>query len=231
MNILVVNPNTTAEQTQFIDERAKGYARPGTKIQTINPSDGPPYLIGFYDHAIGIYHLLETLRKNRGKYDGYLIACYGDPGLYAARCILDAPVVGVAEASLHMACMLAFKFGILASTQEGIPLYEELLKLHGLEDRCAAVSVIEYPVLDVINHPDEALSPMAEAGRQAIKAGAEALCLGSAGLGLMDKRLEKVLGVPVLDGVVCGVKILEGMIDYGVKPSRIRAFKEPKTGL
>jgi allantoin racemase len=39
-----------------------------------------------------------------------------------------------------------------------------------------------------------------------------------------DKELETQLGVPVVDGVVAGVKLLEAMIGYGMKTSRISAY-------
>ena len=45
----------------------------------------------------------------------------------------------------------------------------------------------------------------------------------------MDKSMEKILGVPVLDGVVCAVKMAEALIDYEVTTSKVRAFKYPES--
>ena len=54
---------------------------------------------------------------------------------------------------------------------------------------------------------------------------AEVIVLGCAGMTGMDKKLEKELGVPVLDGVVCALMILSGLIKYGVSISKIRRYK------
>jgi allantoin racemase len=43
----------------------------------------------------------------------------------------------------------------------------------------------------------------------------------------MDKALQEKLGVPVLDGVVCALKLLEGLIGYGVTTSKKRAYAQP----
>ena len=40
--------------------------------------------------------------------------------------------------------------------------------------------------------------------------------------------MEEILGVPVLDGVVCAVKMVEGLLDYRVSTSKKRAFKNPE---
>ena len=56
---------------------------------------------------------------------------------------------------------------------------------------------------------------------------AEVICLGCAGMTGLDKRMERDLGVPVLDGVVCALKLLEGLVSYGVSTSKKRAYSQP----
>ena len=58
--------------------------------------------------------------------------------------------------------------------------------------------------------------------------GAEAICLGCAGMGPLDKSVQAELGVPVLDGTACAVKLVEGIVDYGLFTSRVAAYKEPE---
>ena len=41
----------------------------------------------------------------------------------------------------------------------------------------------------------------------------------------MDKRLEKKLGVPVLDGVISALIILIGLVKYNISTSKIRRYK------
>jgi Asp/Glu/hydantoin racemase len=63
-------------------------------------------------------------------------------------------------------------------------------------------------------------------GRQA--AGNARLCLGCAGVGPLDKTVEAELGIPVLDGVACGVKLIDGLVDYRLATSRVAAFRPPE---
>jgi allantoin racemase len=40
--------------------------------------------------------------------------------------------------------------------------------------------------------------------------------------------VEAAVGVPVLDGVACAVKLVEGLVDYGLSTSRVAAYEEPE---
>jgi Asp/Glu/hydantoin racemase len=44
----------------------------------------------------------------------------------------------------------------------------------------------------------------------------------------VDKEFEKELGVPVIDGVVAAVKILEAIHDYGIKTSKSLTYRLPE---
>jgi allantoin racemase len=67
-----------------------------------------------------------------------------------------------------------------------------------------------------------------EGARQAINQdGAEVICLGCAGMAGLDKQLEEVLEIPVIDGVVGALKLLEGLVGYGVRTSKRRAYATP----
>ena len=58
--------------------------------------------------------------------------------------------------------------------------------------------------------------------------GADVICLGCAGMSGMDKRLTADLSVPVLDGVICALKFLEGMVHYGISTSKRLAYAKPE---
>ena len=56
---------------------------------------------------------------------------------------------------------------------------------------------------------------------------AEIICLGCAGMTGMDKRLQEELNIPVLDGVICALKIAEGLVGYHLHTSKKRLYKKP----
>jgi allantoin racemase len=229
MRILVINPNTSEEMTRDIAEEARRFARPETAIEVTSPSWGPRSIEGHYEEELSAVATLETVRERAGDFDGVVIACYGDPGLFAAREVSPVPVVGIAEASMLMACTVAHRFAIVSVLPRVKPMLEDMVRLHGLEARCASIRTTPLTVLDCERDPQAAQREIVVAARAAVaEDGAEAICLGCAGMGPLDKAVEAEIGVPVLDGVACGVKMLEAILDYGLRTSRVAAFKEPE---
>jgi allantoin racemase len=229
MRILVINPNTSEEMTQDIDREARQYARADTEIETVCPAWGPRSIEGHYEEELAAVAMLEVVKERAGDFDGVVIACYGDPGLAAAREISPVPVVGIAEASMLMACTVAHSFSIVTVLPRVKPLLEDTVRLHGLDARCASIRTTPLSVLDCERDPEAAGREIVKAAKLAIEEdGAEAICLGCAGMGPLDKAVSSELGVPVLDGVACAVKLVEGLLDYGLATSRVAAYKEPE---
>jgi allantoin racemase len=229
MRILVINPNTSEEMTQDIDREARQYARSDTEIETVCPAWGPRSIEGHYEEELAAVAMLEVVKERAGEFDGVVIACYGDPGLAAAREISPVPVVGIAEASMLMACTVAHSFSIVTVLPRVKPLLEDTVRLHGLEMRCASIRTTPLSVLDCERDPEAAGREIVKAAKLAIEEdGAEAICLGCAGMGPLDKAVSSEVGVPVLDGVACAVKLVEGLLDYGLATSRVAAYKEPE---
>jgi allantoin racemase len=229
MRILVINPNTSEEMTRDIDREARQYARADTEIETVCPSWGPRSIEGHYEEELAAVAMLEVIKERAADFDGVVIACYGDPGLAAAREISPVPVVGIAEASMLMACTVAHSFSIVTVLPRVKPLLENTVKLHGLEARCASIRTTPLSVLDCERDPEAAGREIVKAARLAIdEDGAEAICLGCAGMGPLDKAVGAQVGVPVLDGVACAIKLVEGLFDYGLTTSRVAAYKEPE---
>src|SRR5580700_4342105 len=109
MRIHVINPNTTRSMTLKIRAAAKAAASPGVEVSAANPEFGPPSIEGYFDEAFSIPGLIEEIGKARNA-DAFVIACFDDTGLDAARCACDQPVVGIGEAAFHMASLIAAKF-------------------------------------------------------------------------------------------------------------------------
>ena len=229
MRILVINPNTSEEMTSDIGEAARRYARPGTEIETVCPEWGPRSIEGHYEDYVAAVAALEVVRERAADFDGVVIACYGDPGLAAAREISPVPVVGIAEASMLTACTVAHRFSIVTVLPRIKPLLEDMVRYHGLEARCASIRTTPLSVLDCERDPAAAGREIIKASRLAIaEDGAEAICLGCAGMGPLDKLVQAELGIPVLDGTACAVKLLEGIVDYGLSTSRVAAYRQPE---
>ncbi len=229
MQLLVINPNTTDEMTRGIERQAMRFARPDTRIEAISPAWGPPSIESHFEEELAAVATLQTIAERGETYDGIVIACFGDPGLYAAREISPVPVVGIAEAAMLLACTVAHSFSIVSTLHRVKPSLEDLVRRYGLESRCASVRTTPLAVLDIDRDPDAANNTIVAEGRRAIEEdSAEAILLGCAGMGVLDdRRIQETLGVPVIDGVVAAVKLLEGLAEYPVGTSRAAAFMRP----
>ena len=102
VHLTVVNPNTTASMTALIEAEARRVAGPGTVVKALTPSMGPASIESHYDEALAVPGLLEIIRGDQ-QADAFVLACFGDPGLDAAREAASGPVIGIAEAAMKTA--------------------------------------------------------------------------------------------------------------------------------
>lgn len=229
MRVLIVNPNTSVQMTEDIDRAAKAYAAKDTEVVTVCPQWGPRSIEGHFEETVAATATVEMIAAHRNAYDGFVIACYGDPGLAAAREVTTVPVIGIAEASMLTACTVAHRFSIVTVLPRIVPMLQDLVRTNGFDVRCASIRATPLSVLEVEGDPNRAVDEIAEQSRHAIDHdGAETICLGCAGMGPLDKQLQERLGVPVIDGVAAALKMLELLATYGITTSKLAAYKQPE---
>ncbi len=231
MRILFINPNTTEEFTRKVQETIDRYANPTTTAVACNPSAGPRSIECIYDELLSAAPTLELAIRQMDQYDAFVIACVSDhPTVYALREITDKPVIGICEASTYFACMVGYKFSIVTTDEAWEPLLWDAVRHFGIAERCASVRSTRLPVLALeALSPEETYRTILETSKIAIEQdGAEVICLGCAGMSGMDKRLEEELQVPVVDGVVAALKLMEGLVGYHLYTSKKRAYLRPK---
>jgi len=102
--------------TKNILVAGKKYSSANTEIVAVSPSTGPASIESFYDEYLAVPGIMEEILKgdNLENIDAYVIACFGDPGLYAAREITNKPVIGIAEAAITMSKFIAPNFSIVS---------------------------------------------------------------------------------------------------------------------
>ncbi|KAA5606363.1 aspartate/glutamate racemase family protein [Roseospira marina] len=227
--LLVLNPNTTASMTRTIGAAARAVAAQGTEILDRNPAMGPASVEGWYDEALCLPGMLQEIARGEAEgVDGHLIACFDDPGLDAARCRATAPVVGCAEAGLHMASLIAGRFAVVTTLSRSVATIEHLAHRYGVAGRCA-VRATDIPVLDLEIPGSAAEDRIAgEIDRAIADDRAEAIVLGCAGMADLAGRLSARAGVPVIDGVAAGVKLLEGLAGLGLRTSKAGPYAPPR---
>jgi len=231
MKVKVINPNTTAEMTEDICKSAHYFSRPDTEIICVNPEAGPVTIEGFYDEYMALPGLFEGLLKSEkeDKVDAYVVACFGDPGLYALRELTEKPVVGIAESAMMLASFVAAKFAIVTIMPRIRMMLEELVKRVGLEHRLASIRTPNLKVLDFMNDFEGCKKILIEEAKDTIeKDYAEAIILGCAGMAGFAEEVERAVKVPVFDAVASAIKVAEALVDMGMKTSKVLSYQRPE---
>ncbi len=224
MRIKLINPNTTASMTQKIETVAKKVAYRDTEIIACHPAMGPVSIEGHYDEALSVIGILEEIHKGEKEgIDGYIIACFGDPGLLASREATAQPVMGIAEAAMHTASLLATGFSIVTTLSRTRIIAEHLVKNYGMTPFCRKIRAIDLPVLDLENAVSSLAKEqlMAECRRALAEDGSGAIVLGCSGMADLATEISQNLDVPVIGGVSVAVKWMEGLISLGLKTSKV----------
>lgn len=227
--ILVVNPNTSASFTAALRNIVAAYALPSTVATVLNPTSGPASIESVFDEVLSAPATLELVLRELDSTDGIIVACYSDhPVISAIREVTSKPVLGIAEASIYVACMLGKRFSIVTTNDAWQTLLGDAVRHYGLSDRCASVRATGLAVLALESATDGLSDVILTQARKAVADdGAEVICLGCAGMAGLDKWMERELGVPVLDGTVCALKLLEGLVGYGLFTSKRRTYAVP----
>jgi allantoin racemase len=229
MRIKIINPNTTASFTELSLKSGKAVAGRDTEIVAAQPSSGTPSVECHVDEAVATLGVVEAVRRGEAEgVDGYVIACFGDTGLDAAREVARGPVVGMTEAALYMAALVAPTFAIVTLPARTGVFAERVLRHAGLDRRCTKIRVIDVDVLDCEDEASEVYDAfLAEAKRAIADDHAEAIILGCAGLEPLVGSLTQELGVPVIEGVAAAVKLVEGLAALRLRTSKKGPWNYP----
>lgn len=231
--IAVVNPNTTVAMTDRVVAAATPTARPDTVLVAVTPREGVPSVESHIDEVHGALSVLREVERLEGlgpreRPDAYVIACFGDTGVPAAREAAHGPVVGMTEAALTTATLVAHRFSVITMPKRTREQSDRVVLALGLGHRCT-VRAVDEPVAEVENGSLHLLDLFVAEGRRAVdEDAAEAIVLGCAGLADLVEPLRAALGVPIVEGVTAAVAQAEGLLAQGLGTSRIGTWAGPE---
>lgn len=235
MRIRVINPNTTRAMTDLVGRSARAVAFPGTTVEAVQPTMGPASVESHYEEALAVPGILEQVALAEAlppvaRPDAYVVACFGDPGLDAARELACGPVVGIAEAAMHAATLVGRRFAVVTSLERTVPRARELATRYGFAEACAAVYACELPVLELDRPGSRARETVLEHCRLAATAeGVDAVVLGCAGMADLCHEVGAAIGVPVVDGVAAATALVQGLVAQQLTTSRAGEYAAPPT--
>ena len=229
MKLLLVNPNTSAAMTAGLTGSARAVAAAGTVVVGRQPSFGPASIEGHYDDVFGAAGVAEQVRLAQGEgFDAVVIACFGDPGLDAARELTTAPVLGIAEAAFHAASFVATGFSVVTTMTRTCVIAERLVVRYGFERTCRGIHGTDIAVLALEACGEDTLAQIEAAARAALaRDRSGAIVLGCGGMSALCHTLQQRLGVPVVDGVSAAVKLAEALVALGLKTEKRGDYAPP----
>jgi len=220
--ILVINPNTSNQMTRHIREVLEKTKFASTFFQVVQIREGPESVESAYDATLAATEVVKIVQEKAKEVDAVLVACFADPGLEAARELCEAPVLGIMETSIYVACMLGEKFSILATSSRRAHTKYRFVRSLGLSDRLQSVIPVEVAVTEMLANREEFLRAVRNAAREAITGGAEVVILGCAAMAGLAEQLQSEICIPVVDPVVVGFKLAETLAGIGLTQYKSR---------
>jgi allantoin racemase len=224
----LLNPNTDDGHTVAMRDVAQAVLPKGCEVTAATAPRGPTAIESEVDSVLAAAEVVGMMRSLPGL-DAYLIACFGDPGLDAARELTDAPVVGIGEAAYQAARLIARRFGVITTLSRGIAELEDALERRGLRAQCVGVVPLHMPVSDQGSGYPDTTAAIIEAGRRLVDdQGAEALVLACGGMADVAIAVRDTVGVPICDGVSFGALVAFSLWRSGLRTSKVGAYGSPE---
>jgi len=229
VDLRVINPNTARAMTENIGRCARAVAAPSTVVTAVNPAMGPESIESHYDEALAVPGLLAEIAAGEAAgADGYVIACFGDPGLEAARELASGPVVGIAEAAMHAATLVGRSFSVVTTLARTAGRAWDLATRYGFAGACRGVHACDIPVLELDDPSSDAREVVTALCAEAVERdGCDSIVLGCAGMASFCADVSRAVGVPVIDGVAVATKLVESLVSLGLRTSTRGEFAPP----
>ena len=232
MKILVANPNSSEAVTEgIIGSAKKKIVNPKTEVIPLTNYRGTRNIdCAFADYQSTWSSIRGILKKvEEIKADAVVLAGFGNVGIFALKEALSIPMLSMSETSMAIACLMGHKFTVLTTMRQMIPSIEDLIRVYGMQHKCASIRGIDVNVEKSATDPEATLTLLKEESRKILEQddGTEVIILGSGGLCKYDEELQKFIKLPVIDPVAVTVKVAEMMVESGLCHSKRRKFAYP----
>lgn len=186
-------------------------------VQGVRESAGIGVHYRFLEHHDTREVFCNAMQAEREGYDAFLIGNISDAGIREAREVVNIPVLGLSETSLHLACMMGANFGLVTISEKWTPRILENVQRAGLERRLAGVEAMNTSPLDLKKafvdpaHRANIIGQFTEAAERLLAKGAEVIIPagGDIIVFLAEDGLFEIGHAPILNGIVELVKMGE----------------------
>lgn len=210
-SILIINPNSLTSVTENIANTASAlFQHAAVRLAFTTLTDGPSGIATQRDAdraAVLATDAIERNLQSAAPADAFILACYSDPGLAAAREVTRKPVIGIGQAALGAAIALGQRVGVVAITTGSIERHFLAYRAYGLAQKIAGERAVDLTVAES-GDPALAVPRIVATGRALIEQdGADVIVLGCAGMAALRAPIEDALGVPVVEPCMTAISL------------------------
>ncbi len=213
MRIAMVIPNSGMSQDDLSKrlDHLKSAVRPGTILQFESVTNPMSAIETEFDRQVAgneIASRIVALRHDG--YDAFISWCGVDPGVIAARELVDVPVVGPFQASCLIARSIGFQFSVISSAQN-TRMIRQIVASFGLEDSLVETIDIGVPVKNLLEDGNDTAERVSRAvGELAARGRTDAVVL--AGMRFFGMRDLLQSPIPIVDPGHAAVGLAEMLV-------------------
>lgn len=199
-------------------------ASPGTEIhiQGLSGSSGMGVHYRFLEYNDTREIIYNAIRAEKEGFDAFLVGNISDAGLREAREMVNIPVLGACEATLHFACMMGETFGLITISEKWTPRLLENVRRYGLDSRlvgCEALNTSPLELKKAVQDKslrDGVIADIMGASKRLLKRGAEVVIPagGDVVVFLADAGIFQVERAPILVSHAALVKMAEAAVRF-----------------
>lgn len=209
--IAFINPNSTEDMTNSCAASLQKSIGCNYTVYAVTNHDGPPAIQGEADGKAAIPGLISTLEANID-FDGFVLGCFDDTGLYEARERSTKPLLGIGQAAFHMAKLQSTHFQVLTTLPISIPVIQNNLKRQGFADSCTTVIASGVPVLELEHNPNKAIDRISKHIHSIEKSQSNpCIILGCAGMTNIYQQLSSIHQSSLIDPIISAARLIRAL--------------------
>jgi len=240
----VARRSDSGPYAKVLADIVQGAAAPGTAVSVHGLGPGKAIADQYrYLEYLDTAEILENgLRAEQEGHDAFLIGNVFEPGLHALREVLNIPVLGLLESSVHLACLMGASYAIVNVNPKFTRRVTENIASTGLSGRLVSIDTMRVERGQVLDRAfedatvrDALVAQFSAAARTGIAKGAETV-IPAGGIvmaNLAAAGVHAVDDVPIVNGLIALVKMAEMAVQIrrltGVFTSK-RMMYAPPTG-
>jgi Asp/Glu/hydantoin racemase len=216
MKILIINPNISESVTELIVQEAIRSCLAGTEIVAETADAGVAYIETRAEAVFGAHAVLKKVAKHYEHVDAVIVAAYGDPGVCAAKELVDIPVIGLTEATLAEAHLIGGRYSLVGISERIGVWYRETVRYYGFESRMASYRGLSKGFAHVACVQQEKRQMLLDLCLSCVEQdGADSIILSGAPLAGLAREIETQIPVPLIDGVGAAMRAAQSLASRG----------------